>query len=65
MLVPAQDTVAVNLVTRLLLQPRLAAVGHGLVERLQVFEGGTRYYLSITRGTDCMQMGRPGPLPAP
>ena len=36
----ATDAVAVNLVTRLLLQPRLAAVGHGLVERLEVFEGG-------------------------
>ena len=36
----ALDAVEVNLVTRLLLQPRLAAVGHGLVERLEVFERG-------------------------
>ena len=35
----------VNLVTRLLLQPRLAAVGHGLVERLEVFERGLVAFL--------------------
>jgi hypothetical protein len=30
----------VSLLVSLLLQPRLAAVGHGLVERLEVFESG-------------------------
>src|ERR1700730_8572273 len=34
------DLVAVNLVTCFLLHPRLATVGNGLVERLQVFERG-------------------------
>ena len=43
--VPSQDAGAVNLVTRLLLQPRLAAVGHGLVERLEVFERGLVAFL--------------------
>jgi hypothetical protein len=37
---PTQDTIAVDPFTRVLLQPRLAAVGHGLVERLEVFKGG-------------------------
>ena len=35
-----QNAVAVNFVTRPLLQSRLAAVGHSLVERLEVFERG-------------------------
>ena len=43
--VPSQDAGEVNLVTRLLLQPRLAAVGHGLVERLEVFERGLVAFL--------------------
>ena len=30
----------IDLIARLLLQPRLAAVGHGLIERLKVFERG-------------------------
>ena len=43
--VPSLDAGEVNLVTRLLLQPRLAAVGHGLVERLEVFERGLVAFL--------------------
>ena len=42
---PARDAGEVNFVTRLLLQPRLAAVGHGLVERLEVFERGLVAFL--------------------
>ncbi len=34
------DAISVNLVKRLLIPARLAAVGHGLVERLEVFERG-------------------------
>ena len=36
--IPALDAVPVNLFTRFLLHPRLAAVGHGLVEWLKGFE---------------------------
>jgi hypothetical protein len=39
-LLTSHDSVAINGVTRNLLQPRLAPVGHGLVERLEVFERG-------------------------
>src|SRR6185295_2200892 len=36
--IAVKDAADVNTVTRLLLQSRLAAVGHGLVKRLEVFE---------------------------
>ena len=40
MFCPSLDAGEEYVVTRLLLYPRLAAVGHGLVERLEVFECG-------------------------
>ena len=43
--VPARNAHNIDLATRLLLQARLAAVGHGLVERLEGFERGLVAFL--------------------